>query len=331
MRPDPSRLSRPSRREFLTIGTGVFVALSLPRALRRRLPVVRRTIPVMGTIAEVQVIHAETGPAEAAIDAALAELRWVERTMSRFLATSDLGRANQGASRDAVTIAPATAMVVEAALDWAAASGGRFDPALGSASVLWGVGERRTPPPAGAVSRLAGRGLWRRIDLASRRDGAVLRYEDPDVQLDLGGIAKGHAVDRAITALRRHGIRQALVTVGGDLYALGRAPDGGPWQVGIRDPRTPDALAGRLSVEDRAVATSGDYERYFDWHGRRYHHLLDPDTAAPRLTSVHSLTVLAPTGMAADAAATAAFGLPADAARQLLRQPCPTAEVVVLT
>ena len=321
----------PTRREFLTIGTGIFVALSLPLSVRRRVPLVRRTYPVMGTIAEVQVVHADTRLAEDAIDAAIRELQWVERTMTRFVPTSDIGRANTGARHEGVAITPATATVVEAALRWSSVSDGRFDPALGSASALWDVLHRDEPPPAGAVSRLASRGFWRKVDLSRRGGVPHLRYGEPDLHLDLGAIAKGYGIDRATTALRERGVAHAIVTVGGDLYALGSAPDGGPWQVGIRDPHRLDALAARLEVRDRAVATSGDYERYFDWHGKRYHHLIDPTTAAPRETLLHSVTVQGDNCMHTDAAATAAFGLPHDAAERLVRRMITDAVVIPLT
>ncbi len=320
----------PTRREFLTLGTGAFVMLAMPWALRRPLPLMRRSFPLMGTIAEVQVAHRDPAVAARAIEAALSELRWVERTMTRFAPTSDIGRANLGAGRDGVAVTPETAMVVRAALDWASVSDGRFDPALGRASELWSVLDRHEPPPATQVTRLAGRQLWRRVDLATRDGVPHLRYDDHDVHLDLGAIAKGYGIDRATAALRTHGIDHAIVTVGGDLYALGGAPDGGPWQVGIRNPHRLDALAGQLEVTDRAVATSGDYERFFDWHGRRYHHLIDPGTAAPRLTSLHSVTVLGGSAMQVDAAATATFGLPRAEAQQLARRIIADAEVIPL-
>jgi len=321
----------PTRREFLTIGTGMFVALSMPLAVRRRLPLLKRSYPLMGTLAEVQVAHVDAGVAESAIDGAIAELLRVERMMTRFRADSDIGRANRGAAREGVEVGAETALVIETALHWSSLSDGRFDPALGSASELWDVLNRQAPPPAGAVKRLASRGLWRKVDVSRAGRSAVLRYDDRDVQLDLGAIAKGYGIDRAVAVLRRAGVSQAIVTVGGDLYALGRAPDGAPWQVGIRDPHNLDRLAGHLAVADRAVTTSGDYERFFTWHGKRYHHLMDPDTAAPRLTPMHSVTVVGDNCMNADAAGTAVFGLPADAARRLARRGLGDADVIPLT
>jgi len=128
------------------------------------------------------------------------------------------------------------------------------------------------------------------------------------LQADLGGIAKGYGVDRAVGALRDKRIENGLVNVGGDLYALGVSEDGDPWRVGVRSAQDPTRLATTLTLSDRAVATSGDYEQFFRHRGEHYHHLLDPATGAPRKTRAHSLTVTAATCMTADAAATARFG-----------------------
>jgi thiamine biosynthesis lipoprotein len=285
----------------------------------------------MGTLATIQVAHRDERRAEDAIEAALAELRWVERTMSHFRPDSDIGRANLGASRDGVAISAETALVIEAALHWSSVSDGNFDPALGRASELWDVLNRHEPPPVSAVERLAARGYWRKVDVTRTGQGAVVRFEDPDLHLDLGGIAKGYGIDRSVTALRNKGIAHAIVTVGGDLYALGHAPDGDPWQVGIRDPHNLEALASRLEVADRAVTTSGDYERFFAYRGVRYHHLIDPETAAPRRTPVHSMTVLGSSCMNADAAGTAVFGMTTDAAEWVARRVLSDAEVIRLT
>jgi FAD:protein FMN transferase len=322
---------KPDRREFLTIGMGLFVALSMPLALRRRVSLVRRTVPLMGTIAELQVAHADERFAEDAIDAALAELLWVERTMTRFQPGSDIGRANLGAAREGIRVTPATALVIAQALRWSLASDGNFDPALGAASELWDVLNRHEPPPAEGVRRLAARGFWRKVDVSTLGGAPAVRFGERDLHLDLGGIAKGYGIDRSIAALRARGIRHAIVTVGGDLYALGGSPEGGPWSVGIRDPHDLRMLAGKLEVADRAVATSGDYERFFRWRGVRYHHLMDPATAAPRRTPVHSVTVLADRCIDADAASTSVFGMTRDAAVRTARRLAPGAEAIPLT
>jgi thiamine biosynthesis lipoprotein len=248
----------------------------------------------------------------------MGELWEVERLMSRFDPKSDIGRANTAAGRGAVRVDAATAAVVRAALEWAQASDGRFDPALGVVSEVWDVTNRHEPPPATAWRRLAGRALYRGVDVDRWRGEPVVVLAGPDVHLDLGGIAKGYGIDRAAAALREWGVRDGIVTVGGDLYVLGRRPDGSAWHVGIRSPAEPSRLIGTFEASDEAVATSGDYERFFRHRGVAYHHLMDPATAAPRRTTMHSVTVKATCCRDADAAATAVFGLEKEVAGQLL-------------
>jgi thiamine biosynthesis lipoprotein len=311
----PSR--HPTRREVVALGIGAFVVAAVPLA-RSRQRLVRRTIPIMGTLAEVAVVHRDESYAHGAIDAAFAELRLVEQRMSRYLDTSDVGRANAYAMHDGVAVCDDTALVLEASLRWAAASDGAFDPCLGRAIALWDVGHRSEPPAEREIRAFAGRGLFRALDIHSTPGGTRVRFEDPAVAIDLGGIGKGHGVDRAVAALRAWGIDRGLVNVGGDLYALGTSEDGDPWEVGIRSPADPRQLSGRIAVSDEAVATSGDYLQQFVHAGRRYHHLLDPATGEPRQTSAHSVTVRAASCLDADAAATAVFGMEQDNARALV-------------
>ena len=307
--PDGFR-DRVGRREFVGLAVGAFVVASIPMARRRPPAVVRRSVPVMGTIAQFAVVHPDQWRAHAAIDSAVEELRWVERTMTRFTATSDVGRANAAAARDAVPVSSQTALVTTEALRWADALDGRYDPALGALVALWDVRNRHEPPADERVSPLAARGFHRAVEVGTRNGAAVLRYHDADARLDLGSVAKGYGVDRAVDALRRHGIEKAVVVAGGDLYALGTAADGEPWDIGIQSPTDEDAIVGSLRLSDRAVATSGTYRQYFRHGGRTYHHLLDPVTGAPRATGMQSLTIVADAVMHADAASTALFGLP---------------------
>lgn len=315
---DRNPSARPTRRQMIALGVGVFAVTAVPFLRTRRSRLVRRTVPLMGTLAEVGVVHDRPVYAHAAIDSALDALREVERLMTRFTAESDVGRVNRLAGGEAVEVTPATAEVLAASLDWAVASDGRFDPCLARVAELWDVTHRTEPPPPGQVRPFAGRRFYRALDL-DRGATARVRLTDSDAAVDLGGIAKGYGVDRAVAALREWGVDRGLVNVGGDLYALGTSEDGDPWQVGIRSPSDPDRLTGTVTLADAAIATSGDYEQYFIAGGRRYHHLLDPATAAPRRTVTHSVTVRASTCLAADAAATAVFGLDATAARRLLR------------
>jgi len=316
-----------SRREFLILGVGAFAVAAVPFAGRRR--VVRRSIPVMGTIAEIAIVHDDRDVAQAALADALRALRQVDGWMTRFDPASDIGRANLGAAHDAVSVRPETAEVLDAAIGWAEASNGAFDPCLVRAIEAWDVGHRDVPPPPSAFTRLAGRRLYRHLDVGTWRGQPVVRFSDPDVGLDLGGIAKGYGVDRAVAALGAAGIRDAIVNVGGDLYAMGAGEHGDGWRVGVRSPDRADDLVTTLRVRDQAIATSGSYLQYFESRGRRFHHLMDPATAAPRECAMQSLTVSAASCVTADAAGTALFGRDRADAERVLAAHAPDAAIVL--
>ena len=322
------------RRDFLAVGLGAFVVGGLPLAVLRRRTLgvtVRRTVPIMGSTVDFVVVHRDAALGHAAIDAALERLRFVERTMTRFDPRSDVGRANAGASRAPVAVNAATAEVIAEGLRWAEASDGAFDPAIGAATELWDVAHRREPPPADRVRRLAARGFWRHVAIERRAGEPVVSFDVPDLHLDLGGIAAGYAVDLAAAELRARGVEHALINQSGDIYALGGAPGGEPWRIGVRMPDDPDGIARTLEVRDQAVATSGDYQQFFRWNGVRFHHLLDPATAAPRRALVRSTTVVADRCIDADAASTAVFGMAPERADALLGARAPGARLVRLT
>ena len=327
--PGANRRAAPpiGRREFVGLGLGAFVAAAIPLAARRPAGVVRRSMPVMGTVAQFAVVHRDPAAAHAAIDAAAAELLWVDRTMTRFTDSSDVGRANRQAARAGVLVTAETAFVTEAALEWADALDGRYDPAVGAVCALWDVRNRHEPPAEERVAELAGRRFHRTVEVGTSRGGHAIRFHGEGAQLDLGSAAKGYAVDRAVDALRRRGIEKALVVAGGDLYALGTGPDGEPWEIGIQSPTDGHSLAGRLRLADRAVATSGTYRQFFRHRGRRYHHLMDPAIARPRETPMQSLTVVADSVLHADVATTALFGLDEATIAATLARRLPGAEL----
>jgi thiamine biosynthesis lipoprotein len=299
----------PARRDFLALGLGAFAVAVLPSPLRGRARVVRRSVPLMGTVADLAVVTRDDAHGYRALDAAVAELHRVEGLMTRFRDDSDVGRANLSAADRAVPVSSETALVLQESLAWSRRSAGAFDPCLGRAVRLWDVEHRHTPPDAGQVHRLAGLDLWRHLEVETAGSTPRVRFHHPSVSLDLGGIAKGYGVDAAARAIQEQGVFQALVNVGGDLVALGYSEDGDPWEIGVRSPEDPSRLVATLPLTDGAVATSGDYLRYFQYGGRRYHHLLDPRDGAPRSSTTHTLTVQAPTCLQADAAATTVFGM----------------------
>lgn len=322
-----------SRRRFLGLSIGAFAvtgaAVGLPlAALAKEHRLVRRKLPIMGTIAEVVVVctdGVDEVHASESIDSALDALRDTNRLMSRYEQTSDVGRANLAAAGTSIAVAPQTRYVLEQAKRWARATGGRFDPCLGGMTRLWDVTVRTTLPTQEELRQAELESPWSALELAD--DSIVLAHEQ--ARLDLGGIAKGFAIDEAVRALREAGISHAFVNVGGDLFAMGASEDGDAWNVGVRNPAAPYGnFLTTLRLKDAAVATSGDYERFFDYDGSRYHHILGRSAQgfAPVASDSHSTTVRAESCLDADAAATALFGLEPTAAVELLAQVCATAK-----
>lgn len=319
----------PSRRDFISLGVGAFVVGSLPLALRgKRQQLVRRTLPIMGTLGEVVVVHGDEAHAQGAIDAAFQEMRRVQDLLTRYRADSEVGHANLNAFGRPQAVSRETAGVLRRSLAWADASGGVFDPCLGRAMGLWDVGNRTRPPKLETVRRFAGRNLYQALEVGESSGRDVVLFHQEDMGVDLGGIGKGYGVDGAVAVLRDRGIRNALVNLGGDLYAMGVSQDGDPWRVGVQSPDDPGALVATLPMSDRGVATSGDYQRYFEYGGQRYHHLLDPRTGAPSRIGMRSVTVAAGTCMDADAAATTAFVSSVAEARKAMGRVAPDAEVI---
>jgi hypothetical protein len=187
----------PNRRDFISLGIGVFVVGALPFTGRSRNRLIRRTLPIMGTFGEVAVVHNDETYAQNAIDAALQEMQRVEGVLTRFRPESEVGRANLGAFASPQVVSAETSGVLQSSLLWADATDGAFDPCLGRAVELWDVGNRHQPPGKLDVHRFARRGLFKALELGKSQGRDVVIFHEEDMGLDLGGIGKGYGVDRA--------------------------------------------------------------------------------------------------------------------------------------
>lgn len=267
---------------------------------------------LMGTTVTIEAGGAPGAELDRAIGAAFDEMARVEGLMSSYRDDSDVARLN--AAADGAEVSAETAAVIRLGLEISRRSGGAFDLALGRLKALWGIdGEAPRIPAAGEIAAaLAGSGS-EAVSLVGTRVGK----RRPESAVDLGGIAKGYAVDRALAVLREHGISSAAVNAGGDIGLLGGKGER-PWRVAIQHPRRSDAVLATVAQRGGAVVTSGDYERFFERDGQRYHHLFDPHTGYPA-QRCQSVTVIAPTAMLADALATALFVLGPQAGLEMLR------------
>lgn len=283
---------------------------------------IRRSRLMMGTVVEITAGGQEIEKLEAAVNEAFAEIERLDKLLSRHRPSSDISLLSQ--SNDGSKVATETAQVIALGLDVARRSGGAFDLTLGRLKSLWGLDkERPTVPDQEAISEaLAGIG-----PAALSLDGQQVGKRTPPLQVDLGGIAKGYTVDRAIAVLQRHGITSAAVNAGGDMYLLGQRPQRS-WRIGIQHPRQQDTVLETIQVRDRAVVTSGDYERFFEKKGIRYHHIFDPQNGFPA-RRCQSVTIIADSVALGDALATAVFVLGPEAGLQLLAQ-YPEAEGLIV-
>jgi thiamine biosynthesis lipoprotein len=290
-----------------------------PTLWTRDKELVRQSRLLMGTIADIRVLHDDKPSAEVAVRAAFEEIARLQRLLSRYEETSDIGRSNRLAFQRDVSVSPETVEVLQRGLTWAERTTGRFDPAIGSISKVWDVRNRKELPATESYASLANQQFFRQVELRTTTNGGTVRFHDERVQLDLGGIGKGYAADQAAAVLRAHGISQALINLGGDLVAVGSKAEGQAWRIGLKDPNDPSKMARVLELSDEALATSGNYEQFFRGADQQiYHHLMDPTLARPARTKFHSFTVFAPTGCDADALATGLFGVDETTSKSLV-------------
>jgi thiamine biosynthesis lipoprotein len=264
----------------------------------------RRDEAIMGTAIHVELWADRAAEGEAAVAAVIAEMHRIDAAMSPYKPESELSRINRDAPARAVPVGEEMFALLERAAAFSAVSDGAFDITYASVGHLYDYRAGIAPSQADLATWRPGIG-WRHVEL-DRRAGTV-RFAHPRTRIDLGGFAKGHAVDNAIAILARRGVRHAFVAAGGDSRVLGDRR-GRPWTIAVRHPRRRDQVVAVLPLEDCAISTSGDYERYFERDGQRYHHLLDPRTgASPR--DVHSVTILAADGLTSEALSKTVFVL----------------------
>ncbi len=259
---------------------------------------------IMGTSIRVELWQEDRAAGEAAIAAVMAEMRRIDRSMSPYIATSELSRINAEAASHPVVISQEMFDLIARSLALSTRTGGAYDITISSVGYLYDY-RRHIKPSEADIQRALPGVNYRHITLD--RDALTIRFARPGVRIDLGGIAKGHAVDACIALLQQRGIAHALVTAGGDSRIIGDRR-GRPWMIGVRDPLHKDAMVAMLPLSESAVSTSGDYERYFEADGVRYHHILNPKTGHSA-SEVHSATIIADDATTTDGLSTSVFVL----------------------
>ena len=270
---------------------------------------VQRSQPLLGTFVVISVYGADRPSAQSAISDAFAEVQRIDALMSLHRPESELVRLNANAAHRPVEVSPELFRVIAQAQDIARETDGSFDITIRPLAQLWGFiwKEYRLPTAAELDAVLPKvNHQWVELDAAAR----TVRFLKPGVSLDLGGIAKGYAVDCAVETLRARGMTNVMVRAGGDLRVVGAPPGSTHWQVQLEDPRG-QGKRRTIWLRDRAVSTSGNYENFFVVQGQRYSHILNPKTGWP-VQGVASCTLIAPSCLESDAWATALFVYGAD-------------------
>lgn len=262
---------------------------------------------IMGTRVAVELWAPDRKAGEAAIKAVFDDMRRIDALMSTYKESSEISRVNREAATHPVPISQELFSLLETSQQYSALSDGVFDITYASVGYLYDYRNHRRPDGQAIATALHSVD-YRQLRLD--RDRRTVAFGRPGMRIDLGGIAKGHAVDRGIDILRKLGFSRAMVNAGGDTRVSGDR-FGKPWMVGIRHPDRKDEVVLRIPLQDAAFSTSCDYERFFDEGGVRYHHIIDPRTGdSPR--AVRSATIIGPTATRTDGLSKTVFILGAE-------------------
>lgn len=279
---------------------------------------------IMGTNIEVQVWADSETQGQQAIDTVFSEMERVNQLMSPYIESSELSLLNRNAATQSVVVSEELFNLIRYAINVSDLTQGAFDITFASVGFFYDYRHHIKPDDAQIQANLSAIN-YHLLQLNPQTHS--IRYLHPNVKIDLGGIAKGHAVDKAVEKLVHLGIEHAMVTAGGDTRLLGDRM-GRPWIVGIRDPRNEDKQAVMLPLEDSAISTSGDYERYFEEDGVRYHHILSPKTGKPS-HEVQSVSIIGPVSTTNDALSTSVFVMGVQAGIDLINQ-MPDVEAIIV-
>ena len=269
--------------------------------------------PLMGTEVSVRLWHEDPVVGEQLVDEVFAEAERINQLMSTYIEDSRISEINRDAATGPVVAGDELFQIIRRSLDISVLTLGAFDITYDSVGQHYDF-RNRLRPDADTVATERELIDYRLVHLDQA--AGTVEFGQDGVRINLGGIAKGYVVERGVNILRRAGVEHAIVSAGGDSRLLGDRR-GYPWMVGIRDPRNDGQVAISVPLEDEAISTSGDYERYFEENGVRHHHIISPSTGAPA-SGVHSATVFGPDAVITDALSTSVFVMGVDQGLRLI-------------
>ena len=295
---------------------------------------------VMGTFANLKTIAKDPHTAKKCVEAAFSELQKVDKLMSDYKSDSEISEVNRDAFKRAVKVSKSTFEVLEKSVEFSKLSGGAFDITIAPLAELWRTAaESNSVPTEEEIAEARSKVGYEKLFLDANE--MTVRFAVEGMKLDLGGIAKGYAIDRAIEAMQVGGAAGGMVDVGGDIRCFGLPPKGKKtWRIGLQNPAEPDSdeetLAGVadqvlmvLKLTDAAIATSGGYRRFFLIEGKKYSHIINPDTATSA-EALSSVTIISQNALDADALATAVSVMGPEKGLALIEK-IPNTEAILIT
>lgn len=268
--------------------------------------ILKRAQIQMGTVVTLTATAPTEAIAQAALTAGFKEIRRLEELLSTWIPASELSRVNGAAGVEPVRVSLDTFLILERSLQIAQLTEGGFNIAIGPAVEAWSVTERMRVPDEAELEQLRPLVDLSQVRLDEKAQTVFLAKKG--MRVDVGGIGKGFAADRVAAVMQAAGATGGVVALAGDIKTFGRLPAGKPFAFGIQHPRKEGALLARVELRDEAISTAGDYERFFERDGIRYHHILDPRTLMPA-RGCQSVTVIASEGVLADGLDTGIFVL----------------------
>lgn len=268
---------------------------------------------MMGTEISVYLWHDNPAEGRAAVEAVFEEASRINQLMSTYIEDSLISAVNRDAAKGPVVAGAELTGLVLRSLDISTLTRGAFDITYDSVGQHYDFRRQQRPDLATIEEELPR--IDYRLVIADNAAGTI-RFMQEGVRINLGGIAKGYTVERGVALLYRRGVRHARVTAGGDSRLLGDRR-GQPWMIGVRDPREEGTVVVRIPLENEAISTSGDYERFFEEDGQRYHHIIQPQTGKSA-GEVHSTTVIGPDAVITDALSTSVFVMGVDQGLSLI-------------
>lgn len=288
--------------------------------------VVKRAQMHMGTLVSITAVASTDSAAQAAITAGFQEVKRLERLLSTWIPESELSQVNAAAGRQPVLVSHETIELVVRSLEMARLTDGGFNIAVGPAVEAWSVTERPSIPSDAELEQLRPLVDWTSIQINETARTIFLPLRG--MRIDVGGIGKGYAADRAVEEMKKAGAHGGVVALSGDIKTFGSLPDAVGFPVGIKHPRQEGAMLAIIDLKDEAISTAGDYERFFEQNGVRYHHILDPQTLQPA-RACQSVTVIAKEGTVADGLDTGIFVLGPERGMALVER-LPDVEAVIV-